>query len=203
MCSNGHLNTAGVNNWIKALLAFKYGKLAIHSAVKNGVTHFRDSVLSKCPTNNCDKCATYCITSGRAGRPQASSSKAKYMKRVNYCPNSVCDVLCDAIIGADKLDPTWFNTDATKWCSSPLEVAKCFMPKGYDKISSFEEIDFTGFMSVFINAKFMQNVLLPGSPTTVMQQVTLGMIISVIVGIRGKYLHFKGFPKVTIFTKFL
>ena len=53
--------------------------------------------------------------------------------------------------------PSWSNTDATKWCESHWEIAKCFLyGGGYADKMSASETDCKGLLSIVTNNMFVQ-----------------------------------------------
>ena len=53
----------------------------------------------------------------------------------------------------------WTNTDATKWTSDYWELAKCYLPYGYDATRNETEADLSGLLSLIINCKDVDNYL--------------------------------------------
>ncbi|KAH3748152.1 uncharacterized protein LOC127848376 isoform X1 [Dreissena polymorpha] len=53
--------------------------------------------------------------------------------------------------------PSWSNTDSTKWCVDPWELAKCYMPPtGYRDKPNAESTDFNGIIGAIYNCTWMQ-----------------------------------------------
>ena len=159
-----HLDSPGYKNWIKGCSILKYGKEAVQELVAEEIIKFRDAVLSSCPNDYCDQCTIANITPCRSrGVCRVPKGKCEYhlssdpSKISRPCPNGVCDKLFQEIVTADDMSPKWTNTDSTQWCNNPWTIAKCFMPDGYSHCSNATETDFTGILSVLINAKFMKN----------------------------------------------
>ena len=157
-------NDSQHQNWCKAIRALMFGKEAIETYVQNKIVEFRDSVLEGWPNKSCSQCTianlTPCRTRrvcrGPPGQCDYHDSNDPLKLSRPTCPNGVCNKLYKSIIKEHNLTPLWENTDSTKWCENPWTIAKCFMPKGYAKSSIITEIDFTGLLSVFINANFMK-----------------------------------------------
>ena len=140
MTHEEQLNNPKYRNWIKAGLAFKYGKEAIKSFVTKEIRAFKNGVLHYCPNSSCNQC---------------SILNLQKAKQIN-CPSGVCDTLFNAIAKANNCKQTmWQNTDSTKWCENPWTIAQCYMPKGYESSTTFQKTDFTGVLSVIINGQFM------------------------------------------------
>ena len=173
----------GEQNWYKAIRALKFGKEAIESYARSKIVEFRDSVLEGCPNKSCSQCTIANITPCRTRRvcigppgQCAYHDSNDPLKISRPCPNGVCNELYKSIIKEDNLTPLWENTDSTKWCENPWTIAKCFMPKGYAKSSSITEIDPTGLLSVFVNAKFMKKDLANPS-STIYEKVLLWLML--------------------------
>lgn len=144
MSHEEQLNNPRYRNWVKAGLAFKYGKDAIKPFVTGQIIIFRDDVLRYCPNKYCNQCS---ITNLQKAKPTP-------------CPSGLCNNLFDEIKKANICKQTmWQNTDSTKWSENSWTIAQCFMPKGYEGSTTFDKTDFTGILSVVINAKFMKPAL--------------------------------------------
>ena len=161
------INDPFYKNWIKAGLAFKYGKQALQTYVENEIHQFKETVLYHSPTKFCDSCTTAniipCWTQFVCHGPRSHCryhvvSDSRKLSRP--CPNGVCDKLHNAIVSEHTMMPIWENTDTTQWCNNNWTIAQCFMPKGYSQCKTVEETDFTGILSVVSNATFMSNNLL-------------------------------------------
>ncbi|KAH3708037.1 uncharacterized protein LOC127858425 isoform X2 [Dreissena polymorpha] len=85
------------------------------------------------------------------------------------CPNNLCDEICKHILLVKQhrfrsqqnphsfKGPTWINTDASKWCSEPWQISKCFISKdGYKDANQAESTDFNGIVNVMYNCEYFQ-----------------------------------------------
>jgi hypothetical protein len=163
------LNKKEFNNWFKAQLAVLLTKEGIEPFVYNEIQAFQlecldnicynnklinGSVCSSCSTENIITCPTYRICNvGHGNCSYHRNSETQYNPA--GCPNKICDKFNTQIKCAHRYYvPSYKNTDATQWCSSPWEVAKCFMPPdGYaDKVSP-TDTDFNGIISIISNFK--------------------------------------------------
>ncbi|XP_052251519.1 uncharacterized protein LOC127858418 isoform X2 [Dreissena polymorpha] len=83
------------------------------------------------------------------------------------CPNNLCDEICKQIVKQHRFrsqqnphsfkGPTWINTDASKWCSEPWQISKCFISKdGYKDANQAESTDFNGIVNVMYNCEYFQ-----------------------------------------------
>ncbi|KAH3707964.1 uncharacterized protein LOC127858420 [Dreissena polymorpha] len=84
------------------------------------------------------------------------------------CPNNnLCNEMCKQIVKQHRFrsqqnphsfkGPTWINTDASKWCSEPWHISKCFISKdGYKGANQAESTDFNGIVNVLYNCEYFQ-----------------------------------------------
>lgn len=98
--------------------------------------------LLHCPTN------TFCKRIVRGVCPKHGNVK---LWRPKPCPQHLCDNFKEKVDGMHKFIPCWENTDAKCWATSDFEVAKCFLPIGYDKKKSLDEVDLVGLLHICIN----------------------------------------------------
>lgn len=160
------LATEHSQNWFKSAFAYKTAREGIVDFVENEIIKFHrdvlDSVLlmnslpagstcNSCTTQNVLPCPTkgICRTDGRC------------LIFHTCCTKNICDRIAREIISAHNFhQPSWKNTDASKWCSTPWEVAKCFCPPdGYTSKPSAKDTDFNGLVSVMLNCKCFKTVL--------------------------------------------
>jgi hypothetical protein len=162
-------------NWLKGALAVLFAREGLTEFVQNEISDFQRDLLqsifiqnaipsgttcSSCSTANVLKCPTqeFC---GRK-RPCKLHDPAVQNKTPNQkCPKNICHHMKDAILNHHRFHgPTWEITDATKWCSDPFEIAKCYLPpKGYCNKTSLVEIDFNGTLGIIISNTRFQNKL--------------------------------------------
>ncbi|XP_045161673.2 uncharacterized protein LOC123526543 [Mercenaria mercenaria] len=157
------------SNWLKAGLALLITKEGLTDFVYDEIEQFQIKCLADIcakhglpPNTTCSSCSTVavlvCPTAGICNRKSGTCT----FHNGNYyrmCPNQVCDRLRQAITNAHRYPrPSYKNTDATKWCSSAWEVAKCYMPAdGYSHAMTAAETDFNGILSVILNHKSFQS----------------------------------------------
>ncbi|XP_052220832.1 uncharacterized protein LOC127837636 [Dreissena polymorpha] len=146
------------NNWIKASLAL--------NVTKQGFTNFLDTELQNVHANvgkSCGNCPIEklipCPT-----KPHCSKRTRKYCpfhksQRPQPCPT--CDNVKQNIILQHRYGgPSWRNTRAEKWTHDYWEIGKCFLPPdGYSSVSSVQESDFNGVISIMLNCKHFQTCL--------------------------------------------
>jgi hypothetical protein len=77
------------------------------------------------------------------------------------CPYQFCSRFYDKIVFAhSEANPSWQNTDPSRWYSDHWELAKCFLgTTGYLTTHSALETDVTGLLSIAINDLFVVNVI--------------------------------------------
>ncbi|XP_052760852.1 uncharacterized protein LOC128203465 isoform X2 [Mya arenaria] len=154
-------------NWIKAALALKITReglvgfvqdvlTCVHQAINNNLTAAMGLPVGthckKCFTENLLKCPTRGICS-------TTNCRFHHMYRYRPCPNNICERVRDEIIRYHRFSgPSWKNTNAEQWCTSPWEMGKCFLPPdGYKTVSSIQDSDFNGVINVMINCEAFQN----------------------------------------------
>lgn len=164
-----------LNNWLKGALAVLFAREGLTEFVQNEITDFQRDLLNSVFTQNgipsgtiCNSCTTEnllkCPTPEFCGRkrPCKLHDPSVQNKTPNQkCPNNICNNVKDNILNHHRFcEPTWQITDATRWCTDPFEIAKCYLPpKGYSNKKSLVEIDFNGTLAIIINNKIFQNKL--------------------------------------------
>lgn len=169
-CSHNVLEKKKYVNWVKAQLAVLFTKEGIEPFVYEEIQQFQEKCLddickskglssgticTSCHTENIVICPTSRICDTEHGRCNFHSTTEYHPEGCPYniCSKFKCDILSFHRYGC----PSFENTDATKWCTDPWEVAKCFMPPdGYTGVRSAAETDFNGIVSVIINHKGFQ-----------------------------------------------
>lgn len=126
-------------NWLKVHIALHFVRNILLDVVKFDMNQLHIGILRNARQANnlperaaCTKCDT---------------------NRVRSCATRICSSIQDEIKLLHRYSgPSWKNTDARKWCTTPWEIAKCFMPpSGYQNVSTPENTDFNGFINVVIN----------------------------------------------------
>ena len=80
-------------------------------------------------------------------------------KQPRQCPANVCDKVFVEIAKQHRYsDPSWKNTLANDWASSPWQIAKAyFPPDGYTGNRSAQDTDLNGIISFMMNCKHFNN----------------------------------------------
>ncbi|KAH3775911.1 hypothetical protein DPMN_177321 [Dreissena polymorpha] len=155
-----------MTNWLKAWLAINIVKDGLQNFVDEELGEFKNNIYQAVRSNNnlsstlvCTSCSTAnllkCPIKGMCKRTgnTCRTAHADPTKQCKPCPNRICDGIRDEIIKAHRFNgPSWKNTSAEHWTSNHWEVAKCFMPPdGYTDVSSIQNTDFNGVISVMLN----------------------------------------------------
>ena len=170
MSHSRDLNDHMYQNWIKAVLALKYGRDILSQFLMNSIEKFisetlrenRVKLCSNCSQCNIIPCGTnsFCYYDNKSNCKKHNASAIITTHRP--CPDGVCDKLYLAVkqqYASGGKGPNWNQTDPTRWCLNFSEIAKCFMPVGYADKHDISDYDFSGIMSLIINAKFIQTDL--------------------------------------------
>ena len=169
MANQAQLNDPLYKNWIKAGFGLRYGKEILHSFLFNSLSNFRSVTLSGNSAQHCNKCTLLniipCPTNGICSRDNKGRCKQHndldISKTFNPCPSNVCDKLQQAIAQEHipGKGPRWIGSDPQQWCSNVWEIAKCFMPAGNESKHDYSEFDFSGIITMLMNAEFIQRDL--------------------------------------------
>ena len=195
MANQSQLNNHSYKNWIKAGLGLKYGKEIFHTFLFNSLTNFRSVNLSFDSTQNCNQCTLLnvlpCPTNGICSRDNKGRCRQHNTldkaKTSTQCTSNVCDKLQQAIAQEHipGKGPRWIGSDPQQWCSNVWEIAKCFMPAGNETKHDYSEFDFSGIITMIMNAKFIQHDLPAPYNAKTYQKVCLKLIME------GKALYFR------------
>ncbi|XP_052250718.1 uncharacterized protein LOC127857964 isoform X6 [Dreissena polymorpha] len=148
------------NNWFKACIGL--------NVTKEGLTNFLCAELQKvhtvvgrscgnCPIENLIQCPTnpYCNKRTRNYCPFHKSQKPQPCP---ICDNGKHNIILHHRYGG----PSWRNTRAEKWALNYWEIGKCYLPPdGYSSISSVQESDFNGVISIMLNCLHFHTCLSP------------------------------------------
>ena len=157
------------HNWIKGALGLKILKKGVLQVVKDAInkqhTDFLQDISSQLGHSNviCNQCVTQNVlpcgkNCKHINKVCQTHNQPNLMPRP--CPNNVCSTLYDMIKDQHRFkSPSWKNTDASLWCTTPWEIAKCYVGDGYADKPTAEEMDCSGILSIIINAQFMQNIM--------------------------------------------
>lgn len=146
MNTNERLNDEKFQNWVKAHLGLVHTREGLIDFVTTVVKKFHRESLSAVNDEICSQCQTENIVEYYRGR-------STRIGVVRPCPKGICDKLREIIKENHSFHtPSWKNTHAERWCDTPWEMAKCFMPPdGYLGITTIDDTDLNGILSVMIN----------------------------------------------------
>ncbi|XP_052786982.1 uncharacterized protein LOC128222150 [Mya arenaria] len=166
------LNEKENQNWLKGSLALRITKAGLRNLVEGDSYRVQQKIHSSiiqagnlAPGTSCSLCFTenliLCPTKGLCSNPRNCKYHNSALKMFQPCPSQICDDFRDEICAVHRYGgPSWKNTKADQWCTNHWQVAKCFMPPdGYQDVSSFDETDFNGIISVMINCTEIQRSL--------------------------------------------
>ncbi|XP_053407161.1 uncharacterized protein LOC128559461 isoform X2 [Mercenaria mercenaria] len=159
----------GFQYWLKGALAVLFTKQGLEEFVTVELTQFQKDLLASIfksknisPGTVCNSCTTEntlpCPTANFCPRGRNCNLHDNILpnKSPNRpCPNKICQHIRDEIRREHRYNvPSWKNTDATGWCTDAFQIGKCYMPPdGYYSVTSFQETDFNGILSITINNK--------------------------------------------------
>ncbi|XP_052767637.1 uncharacterized protein LOC128208213 [Mya arenaria] len=162
-------NEPKIQNWLKGYLALRITKDGLRGLVEGDSKNVQKNIhLSVIQARNltagttCGLCLTenlfQCHTRGLCSHPRNCKYHNSPLKINRPCPSQICDDFRDEICAVHRYGgPSWKNTKANHWCTNHWQVAKCFMPPdGYDDVTSYDETDFNGIISVMINCMEFQ-----------------------------------------------
>ncbi|KAH3867870.1 hypothetical protein DPMN_031007 [Dreissena polymorpha] len=159
MASNTSIPTEKeTQNWVKAILAL--------NVTKDGLTKWVETELNKVQKTigeGCGNCfienLLACPTPGMCKRSSWKNCDFHLSKRPKKC--KICDRVKQNIISLHRFKrPSWKYTQAERWGTEPWEIGKCYLPdEGYSRISSVEELDLNGVMSILLNCKHFETCL--------------------------------------------
>ena len=169
MANSKQLNDPLYQNWIKAGLALKLGKDIISDFLGKSIEQLTLDALGGKTIKFCHSCTLLnilpCPTNGYCHITSNKNCKKHdindVIKTHRPCPSGVCHRIFNSIKEqfASAKGPLWSQSDPTLWCSNVWEIAKLFMPVGYQDKHDIEEYDFSGLMNIIINCKFIQKQL--------------------------------------------
>lgn len=150
-------------NWFRCTLALHITREGILEFVDDEIKTLHHRILKTLPVGSiCTSCVTQSVVPCPAKKVCKIGRDGKCLNFHNVpptgCPKRVCDRIVREIELVHKYNgPSWKNTDASKWCTSPWELAKCFCPPdGYAKIFSPQDTDLNGLISVMQNCSHFQ-----------------------------------------------
>ncbi|XP_052760229.1 uncharacterized protein LOC128203028 [Mya arenaria] len=153
-------------NWVKAALALNITKEGLHGLVEDVLTCVHQDIYStvrtskglppgaacaQCFTENVLKCSTPKICTSKKNCKFHNGPSKQYV----LCLVGICEGVRDEIVQHHRFSgPSWKNTNANKWSTIPWEIGKCFLPPdGYKTVSSINDSDFNGVISVMMNCE--------------------------------------------------
>ncbi|XP_052805665.1 uncharacterized protein LOC128235023 [Mya arenaria] len=162
-------------NWLKGSLALRITKAGLRGLVEGESHRVQQNIHSSvlhvrhlAAGTTCSLCLTEhvlpCPTRGLCSHPRNCKYHNTPFKIHRPCLLQICDDFRDEICAVHRYSgPSWKNTKANQWCTNHWQVAKCFMPPdGYDEVTSYDETDFNGIISVMINCtEFQQRMSFP------------------------------------------
>ena len=157
------LRDHGYTNWVKGGLALKFSRDGIENFVETNIDKFHQNILTSLPAGPfCYNCSTENIVQCKYNNNFCKFSKNNCTvhnpkdptKKSRPCPNSVCNVIRDKILNEHRFHgPSWKNTESSRWCRDPWQLATCYMSAGYQASTSAGQTDLPGLLSVVINNK--------------------------------------------------
>ncbi|XP_060602312.1 uncharacterized protein LOC132755462 [Ruditapes philippinarum] len=161
------LKEGGFWNWLKSHLAMVLTKRGIESTLEDDLNNFIQTVLTEHKINKssiCNSCTTELILScptknfcvkGRQNRCVSHRSTIQGEVPGRNCAKDICHHIRDEIRKQHRQIPNWKSTDATRWGTDLVEIAKCFVPPTdrYRNAKSLKDVDFNGFLSILICKK--------------------------------------------------
>jgi len=184
------ISNRDTGNWVKACLALEITKRGLRNYVFTIFNNLHQRIYSsivlahRLPADvTCGDCQTEnvvpCPTQGLCKRRQCEYHSTPD-KSPRPCPAQLCDAVQDELVRYHRYQkPNWRNTKAELWGSNPgpgpWEIAKCFMPKGYQDKPTFEATDFHGVIWTLINCVDCQKGLSfqVGSTSNILSEVGL------------------------------
>ncbi|XP_045161022.2 uncharacterized protein LOC123525917 isoform X2 [Mercenaria mercenaria] len=153
--------------WIRGCLGFKYLGEGLVQTVNTTVKNQHGYYVKNLTPSECDKCCTNTLLPNHAKVDNKCTKGRKkcfclmYSRSRTFCPNFFCSAVYDNIVDNHRYqDPNWSNTDITKWGSSYLEVAKCFISSsGYKDKLTIQEVDCSGLLNIIINNTAFENTV--------------------------------------------
>ncbi|KAH3799229.1 uncharacterized protein CXorf38-like isoform X3 [Dreissena polymorpha] len=145
-------------NWFKACIAL--------NVTKEGLTNFLEKELQKVHSvvgTSCGKCCIEklikCPTLKYCKKTKGNNCIFHKSQQPQHC--QICDKVKQNIVTLHRYGgPSWRNTHAENWAHDYWEIGKCFLPlDGYSSVSSVQESDFNGVISIMLNCLHFQTCL--------------------------------------------
>ncbi|KAH3771042.1 hypothetical protein DPMN_172342 [Dreissena polymorpha] len=146
------------NNWFKACIALNLTKDGLTDFVVTELLNVQTKVgrsCGQCFIQNLIPCPTHYVCKKRKGN-NCSFHNSQQRKSCQTCDK----VKQDITLLHRFIRPSWENTKAELWATNPWEIGKCYLPPdGYSSVSSVQESDFNGVVSVVLNCKHFETCL--------------------------------------------
>ncbi|KAH3771141.1 hypothetical protein DPMN_172443 [Dreissena polymorpha] len=146
------------NNWFKACIALNLTKDGLTDFVVTELLNVQTKVgrsCGQCFIQNLILCPTHYVCKKRKGN-NCSFHNSQKPKSCQTCDK----VKQDITLLHRFIRPSWENTKAELWATNPWEIGKCYLPPdGYSSVSSVQESDFNGVVSVVLNCKHFETCL--------------------------------------------
>ncbi|XP_052233056.1 uncharacterized protein LOC127845917 [Dreissena polymorpha] len=146
------------NNWFKACIALNLTKDGLTDFVVTELLNVQTKVgrsCGQCFIQNLILCPTHYVCKKRKGN-NCSFHNSQQPKSCQTCDK----VKQDITLLHRFIRPSWENTKAELWARNPWEIGKCYLPPdGYSSVSSVQESDFNGVVSVVLNCKHFETCL--------------------------------------------
>ncbi|KAH3801168.1 hypothetical protein DPMN_154815 [Dreissena polymorpha] len=146
------------NNWFKASIAL--------IVTKQGLTNFLDTQLQNVHAivgRSCGNCTIEklipCPTNPYCNKRKPNKCPFHKSQIPQPCPT--CDNVKKNIISQHRYrGPSLKNTRSEKWAHDYWEIGKCYLPPdGYSSVTSVQESDFNGVISIMLNCLHFQTRL--------------------------------------------
>lgn len=178
------------HNWLKTGLALHLTKQGLENLIGQEMQTFHADCLqhiltplqiqnkdycSQCRTENVVRCPSKGVCIIKGGNCSFHNSSENSPKA---CPKRICEQFRGMIVKCHKNNfPSWRNTYTERWCNSPWEIAKCYMPpNGYIRANSAADTDLNGILSVMLNFKPVAQQVIERDCTEVREQFLLSRL---------------------------
>ncbi|KAH3782859.1 hypothetical protein DPMN_160779 [Dreissena polymorpha] len=147
------------NNWFKACIALNVTKKGLTNFVVYELQNVQNAVgtsCGQCSIENLIPCPTQGLCKKRK-RHMCTFHNSQIPKSCK-----TCDQVKQNIKDLHRFGPSWRNTKVEQWATNPWAIGKCYLPPdGYSNVSSVQESDFNGVISIVLNCKHFETCLSP------------------------------------------
>jgi hypothetical protein len=167
MAHEKQLKNPKYRTWVKAGLGLKYVKEGLEQFTVDILDEQHQAILmtvrksSKSMSSHCNQCQINTLMPNHVRTKSnhcpfgVSDCNCRQPRGKLTCPNDICGGIYEQIIllhASFPPAPYWRNTDSTLWCSSPWEIAKCFInAPGYAHTTSASGTDCAGLLHIIVN----------------------------------------------------